>query len=139
MNLSKSKGFYLFCSLSCIIASLWILINKADHKSTNELGSICLIKNVTGVPCPACGSTRSVLEIINLELGNAFVLNPLGFLVFAILLVTPIWIAYDIITKNNSLYSFYVRRINIVQPFYLKLLFVGFITINWLWNIIKGL
>jgi hypothetical protein len=114
-------------------------LNSIGVNSPIELGSVCLIKNTTGIPCPSCGATRSVVEVINLNLGNAFLLNPLGFLITALLLITPSWIIYDVITKNDSLYTFYVSKINISQPFYMKLLFVAAIMINWLWNIIKAI
>lgn len=40
----------------------------------------CALRRWTGVPCPACGSTRSLLAWSELELGQAWLFNPLFFL-----------------------------------------------------------
>ena len=39
----------------------------------------CLVRAVTGVPCPTCGSTRSVLAIGKGDIAGAFMANPLVF------------------------------------------------------------
>jgi hypothetical protein len=44
-------------------------------------GSICLIYNTTGVPCPTCGMTRSYLALLHGDLSSAFLYHPLFFLV----------------------------------------------------------
>lgn len=38
---------------------------------------LCILREITGVPCPACGSTRAVLAACNGRFGEAFLLNPL--------------------------------------------------------------
>jgi hypothetical protein len=37
----------------------------------------CVFKRITGVPCPTCGATRSVLLLSQGDIGNAFSMNPL--------------------------------------------------------------
>jgi len=37
----------------------------------------CLLRKLTGVPCPACGSTRSLLAWTHFDPVNAFRFNPL--------------------------------------------------------------
>ena len=44
-------------------------------------GSICLIYNTTGVPCPTCGMTRSYLGLFRGDLNSALLFHPLFFLV----------------------------------------------------------
>ena len=54
--------------------------------------SLCLFRNITGLPCPFCGSTRSVGHILQGEFSAALFSNPLGYfgLAFLILLfVSP--------------------------------------------------
>ena len=41
----------------------------------------CALRKLTGVPCPACGSTRSLLAWTHLDPVAAFSFNPLFFLV----------------------------------------------------------
>ncbi|MBM3743809.1 MAG: DUF2752 domain-containing protein [Actinobacteria bacterium] len=44
---------------------------------------LCLFRNSTGLPCPFCGTTRSIGSILQGDFGSAVELNPLGFLVIA--------------------------------------------------------
>jgi len=49
--------------------------------------SVCLFRNVTGLPCPFCGSTRSVGHILQGEFSAAVYSNPLGYFGLAFLVV----------------------------------------------------
>ena len=46
---------------------------------------ICVFRNVTGLPCPFCGGTRSVGSILSGDLAEAWSFNPLGFAAILIL------------------------------------------------------
>jgi len=39
----------------------------------------CLVKHLTGLPCPTCGTTRSGLKILEGEIVTAFWCNPMMF------------------------------------------------------------
>lgn len=45
-----------------------------------KLGPVCLLKKATGLPCPACGGTRSVAALARVHLWDSFALNPLVFI-----------------------------------------------------------
>lgn len=55
----------------------------------------CVLREVTGIPCPTCGATRSVLALFDGRLGDAFGCNPLvtmAAVAFAVGgLVAPLW------------------------------------------------
>lgn len=55
----------------------------------------CLMRVVTGIPCPTCGATRSTLALFEGRFGDALVLNPLVTVVAATFvvggLVAPLW------------------------------------------------
>jgi hypothetical protein len=38
----------------------------------------CTFRSLTGVPCPTCGTTRTALALLNLDLSTAFHTNPLA-------------------------------------------------------------
>ncbi len=44
----------------------------------------CLLKRMTGVPCPACGGSRTALYAIEGRLVESFVCNPLIFIILAV-------------------------------------------------------
>jgi Protein of unknown function (DUF2752) len=37
----------------------------------------CVFKELTGIPCPACGSTRAVMHFAHFDVPHAFIMNPL--------------------------------------------------------------
>lgn len=55
-----------------IVAGLWIV--------TRLLGrGMCLILELTGIPCPGCGLTRSVLLILRGQWERAWEMHPFGY------------------------------------------------------------
>ena len=47
----------------------------------------CTFRRLTGVPCPTCGTTRSALAILDLDLAAAWATNPLATLVGALFIL----------------------------------------------------
>ncbi len=56
-----------------IVAVASIIVNII----TDGEGTICIIANTTGYPCPTCGLTRSVMYALMLDFKSAFLYNPL--------------------------------------------------------------
>jgi len=56
---------------------------------------LCLIKRLTGVPCPTCGFTRGAIALLNGNVVQAWLFNPLLYLVlglfFAAVVIRIIW------------------------------------------------
>ena len=48
---------------------------------------LCMLRRVTGYPCPTCGTTRMVLAALDLRIADAFLNNPLMFLACAVSIV----------------------------------------------------
>jgi Protein of unknown function (DUF2752) len=46
-----------------------------------EAGPLCPLRTITGVPCPFCGMTRSIIAVVHGDLARSLVLNPGGILV----------------------------------------------------------
>ena len=65
---------------------LWLLLLLAGALAVNFAMRwslplpFCLLRESTGIPCPACGSTRSLLAWTHLDLIAALRFNPLFFL-----------------------------------------------------------
>ncbi len=97
------------------------------------------MKNTIGLPCPSCGSTRAVEAIMHAQFMQALMLNPIGYIIAAFMLIIPIWIARDLLVKQESLlksYLFIETRLR-KPALYIPLLLA--ILINWIWTIEKGL
>ncbi len=112
--------------------SLW-------HYNTHNDFTPCLFKNVTGIACPSCGSTRSLIEICRGNIIDAFFINPLGFIVAGILFIFPFWLLYDFILSKESLYNSYIKFEKTLKIKWVAIILITLILANWAWNILKGL
>ena len=63
--------------------------------------SLCMFRNITGLPCPFCGTTRSVGNILLGNFNDALNLNPLGY--FSLAFLVLLFISPSTI-KSSSLY-----------------------------------
>ncbi len=136
--MSRNK-LYALLSTACAAGYIWIIIT---FYQTNALGNdptVCLIKSITGVPCPSCGSTRSVLSILKGNFADALFWNPFGILIMIILLVAPLWMVYDLARQNDSLYRFYNRTELFLKRTWVAIPAILLVLLNWVWNIAKGL
>jgi hypothetical protein len=52
--------------------------------------TLCLFKNITGLPCPGCGMTRAFLFLGHGKIHEAVILNPNSLLIFPIIIF--LWI-----------------------------------------------
>ena len=77
--------------LGAFMAKLWMGLNLPFP--------VCLLRKLTGVPCPTCGCTRSLAAWTRLDVGQAFVLNPLFFLVCVSVLI---WFAARAIESKSA-------------------------------------
>src|SRR5690606_21888575 len=105
-----------------------------ENKSLN----VCFIKHLTNIPCPSCGSTRSIISLTKGNFVEAFDLNPIGYIVALIMLAAPIWIILDLISKNQSLFKFYQKIENHLKNPKYAIPLILLVIINWIWNIVKG-
>lgn len=55
--------------------------------------SICLFRNLFGIPCPTCGMTRAYLHLLQGDISGAFKYHPL-FWAVPIILLRRRWIFY---------------------------------------------
>lgn len=118
-----------------IVGVGWIYFNL---QNANRY-SICFIKNITGIPCPSCGATRSILALTKGEIMNAIWINPLGILVVPFIILMPIWVIYDLLLNKDGLYRMYLSfEANITKPIVRNSLIIV-IVMNWTWNIVKHL
>jgi len=73
------------------------------------------------------------------DIHEAFYLNPLGFLVFAIMVITPFWITSDLVLNRSSFHHFYQNIEILFKRKWIAISAVLLILINWIWNIKKNL
>jgi hypothetical protein len=89
MKYANNKKQLKTIILIFFIVIIYILLNNKLHRS------ICIFYNITGVPCPGCGMTRSFMSLLKLDFKSSFNYHPLFPLVF--------FLPFLIIRKNTKL------------------------------------
>lgn len=138
MTIDRDK-LYIILFTACIAGYIWLYFGLNPTETKNISFEVCLIKNTTNIPCPSCGSTRSIISLTKGNFAEALKINPLGYIVAAIMFSAPIWIAFDIVTKRKTLFEFYRKIETSLKKPQHAIPMVLLVIINWIWNITKGL
>ena len=138
MTLNRNR-LYSILLIACLAGYVWVYFNVTENWAEGNSVEVCLIKHTTNIPCPSCGSTRSIISLAKGDFVKALQTNPLGYLVAGIMLITPLWIALDIARKRKTLFNFYRRVEAHLKKPGLAIPLMLLLVINWIWNISKGL
>jgi len=122
--------------VACLCGWGWIALTL-NGVTANLPFSVCPIKLLFGVPCPACGSTHAVIHIVEGHFREAFRCNPLGFILAAGLIVVPAWVVIDYLRRRTTFRLFYSRFEGWFSQKKVALPAIVLIVANWVWNILK--
>ena len=137
MLLDRNK-LYSILLIACVAGYIWLYYSITSNVTENKSVEVCLIKHTTNIPCPSCGSTRSIISLTKGNFVEAFDLNPIGYIVALIMLIAPVWIIVDIILRNNSLFVCYQKIESHLKKQKYAIPLILLVIINWIWNITKG-
>ena len=132
--MSRNKLYLLFLSLS-LAGYSWIFWNSYRIQTDERTVSVCLFRTVTGIPCPSCGTTHSVLAIMKGDFYQAARMNPLGFIVLPALIIFPLWMILDLITSKNSFFNFYISMEKFIVRKWIACPVLLLFLVNWFINI----
>ena len=138
MTLDSNK-LYSILFIACLAGYIWLYFSITKNITEKKSVEVCLIKHVTNIPCPSCGSTRSVISLTKGDFIGALNSNPIGYLVAIIMLIAPIWIITDTIKKTKTLFDFYIKIETYLKRPKIAIPLILLVIINWIWNITKGL
>ena len=138
MTLDRNK-LYSILFIACLAGYIWLYFSITKNITENKSVDVCLIKHVTNIPCPSCGSTRSVISFTKGDFIGALKFNPIGYLVAIIMLIAPIWIISDTIKRTKTLFNFYLKIETYLKRPKIAIPLILLVIINWIWNITKGL
>lgn len=137
MNLNRNK-LYSIIFIGCLAGYIWLhYVATKSHSDTSV--EACFVKHTLNIPCPSCGSTRSIISLTKGHFTEALFINPLGYLIAIVMLFAPLWIIYDITTKRKTLFEFYLKTEYYLRKPYYATPLIFLIIINWIWNITKEL
>jgi len=131
---SSRKSFIVMYLVIIIVIVTGYFLLFFFHSSLDG-HTLCLFKNMTGVACPACGSTRATALLLHGELMSSLLLNPLAVVTNIGILVSVMWMFVDIVRVKETFFPFLSRN----WPLAIKLVVLVLILSNWVWNIVKGL
>ena len=138
--MTSNKHLYWILAILSVAGYAWIGLHLFFRDILETSLTVCLFKNVTSLPCPSCGITRSVLLIIHGDLSGARSMNPLGFVAATALITLPVWLLTDILRSRTTLAHSILWTEKIIKSrktVYIPL--VALVLINWGWNILKEL
>jgi len=135
-----NKNLYWILTILSTAGYAWIGFHLLYHPREENTFVLCLFKYTTGIPCPSCGTTRSLLLLLEGNIADAVLINPLGIIAAISLLVIPPWILADTLTEKKTLPSAFAwAESKITSQRILSLPLVVLAFLNWGWNILKGL
>ena len=134
----NSKKTYWFLSMTVLLSYAWIYFTYL-FPSTKKDPAACLLKNTTSIPCPLCGTTRSVLSSLNGDIPAAWFYNPFGiFFLFALFGIT-IWLMVDLLFQKKTIYRFLFRHSYFLLQKKIWIPIFILLFINWMFLIYKGI
>jgi hypothetical protein len=96
----------LFVTLSAVIG-----LSVCYPPFSEQRFSLCLFKNLFGIPCPGCGMGRAFLFIGHGEISKAFHLNPNSLPAFILVLLFWINGAMSLVFKKEVKIRRQIRKI----------------------------
>lgn len=133
----SKKKIYTIVLLACFSGFVYLFFNTFFSKNIHF--GLCIFKNVTGIPCPSCGTTRAIQLILHGKIIESLYMNPFGIIVAVLMTAAPLWILYDAITQKESFLFFYKKSEEAIRIKWLSIVLIILVLINWCWNIYKGL
>jgi hypothetical protein len=130
--------FYKTIILTILGGYTWLMFSIL-YTGNRLLFTGCLIKLITGIPCPSCGITRSIILLINGDFFEALALNPLSIIVAVIMALIPPLVIYDFLGSKLRLFNLYSAIEAKLANRKLAVLLYGLVFLNWIWNLQKGL
>lgn len=138
MALRRNK-LYAIVLIACLAGYIWLYFGLSNLNAENKTVEVCIIKHVTNIPCPSCGSTRAVVSLVKGSFLEALLINPLGYVIATIMLLAPLWLMADLATKRSTFFAFYRKTETYLRRPRYAVPLILLVIINWIWNITKGL
>lgn len=125
--------------IACTAGYSWLFWGVSKFQLGSHTPDVCLIKLTTNLPCPSCGSTRSVFSLLHGDILNALYLNPFGIIIALIMVVTPLWVLFDMLNRKKTLLNFYTQLETYFKKPGIAIVLTLLVLANWVWNITKAL
>lgn len=131
------RSLYRLAMSLCMAGYVWL---GASYMSVGggTVSSPCLFRRIMHLPCPACGTTRAVIALLQGHVAEAVRFNLLGFVALAGLLILPGWLLYDGWSRRDTFYRFYLWLDAVLKRKEVFLSFIILILIIWCVNLFRN-
>lgn len=102
------ERFYILVIRLWLLASIAVGVGWFFRDFLLSGSSLCLFKSVSGIECPSCGSTRSVLAFLSGDILLSLRYNLFGFLFAVLMLAVPLLLLVEKVFKRVLFYAFYI-------------------------------
>lgn len=133
LPLSPRNRLYAGLAGLGVAGSAWLALDSAAGGTL----TVCPCKLLTGIPCPACGSTRAILALFHGE--GVLAYNPLGVVTLALAVFAGVVLCRDLATGSDNLYRAWRRMEQLLRRPPVASAGIALLAGNWLWTISKGL
>ncbi len=100
--------------------------------------SICLFRRLTGLPCPCCGVTTAVGDILlRHDFKAALMRNPLGLVVALAVVSLPLLLLGDLLLGRRDVYRIYLGLEQFARRPVVFFILIALTLVNWIWNLFK--
>ncbi len=97
VSLGKIQRYILFLDLLSVLYLSVVSMGWVRHIWA------CPFRWISGIPCPACGTTRAILLLLQGEVSASLRMNPYGLLTLFAILFLNVWFFYDLLKRKNTL------------------------------------
>lgn len=133
--MSEKKVYVLLTGIALLgYIYIFVVLNGEGNVQLQ----LCMFHNVTGIPCPSCGTTRAMIQLLHGHFAEAFRLNALCYLQAFFLLILPVLLAVDLIGNKRTLFRTYEWAIRLLNRPWIALILGALLLINWIYLINAG-
>jgi hypothetical protein len=137
--MNRKKLYILLAGLS-LAGYAWLAWNVSESSEHPAIPTVCMFKEITHLPCPSCGTTRSLVLLLSGHVQESLLTNPFGMVLALALVILPLWVAIDTLRKSDSLFRRYTSAERaIARHWWIAVPAAALVVLNWCWNIAKGL
>lgn len=127
---------YAVLGVACAAGYGWLFYAIATDLKHSDF-TPCIIKSITGIACPSCGSTRALMMLLEGNVAASVMMNPIGLILAIIMVLVPVWLVADLALKKATMFEVYKKAERLIGTKWIAVILIGLVLANWAWNIYK--
>lgn len=129
MDNSLNSKHIIYAGLA-VTGLIWLAVNLVMQ---SDVPTVCITRQLAGVPCPTCGVTDSVVALLNGKPGESMSTNAFGPLVLILMIAAGIFVVRNVVVKQLT-FSDAISEMEVLLVRRKKLVYILLISlfINWM-------